>query len=125
MEQIRLPYSLKNIPMASENEYLKQFVGQLSKFQHNLTWRVYNYLNPKAPRDHNENYEFKCEYTPPRVDISGGRRCDLCLQEKLTICLADPKTTLNSRSEMVSKCRHKRNSLKNMICFKTYFISTI
>ena len=40
--------------------------------------------------------------------ISGGRRCDLCLQEKLTICLADPKTTLNSRSEMVSKCRHKR-----------------
>ena len=39
--------------------------------------------------------------------ISGGRRCDLCLQEKLTICLADPKTTLNSRSEMVSKCHHK------------------
>ena len=38
----------------------------------------------------------------------GSRRCDLCLQEKLEICLADPEKTLNTRSEMVSKCRHKR-----------------
>ena len=38
----------------------------------------------------------------------GGRQCDLCLQEKLVICLADPEKTLNSRTEIVSKCRHKR-----------------
>ena len=38
---------------------------------------------------------------------NGARRCDLCIQEKLLIGLADPKTTLNSRNELTSKCRHK------------------
>ena len=33
--------------------------------------------------------------------------CDLCLQEKLVIGLSNPKTTLNSRNELASKCRHK------------------
>ena len=37
----------------------------------------------------------------------GSRRCDLCLSEKLVIALSDPETTLNSRSELTSKCRHK------------------
>ena len=38
---------------------------------------------------------------------NGARRCDLCLQEKLVIGLSNPKTTLNSRNELASKCRHK------------------
>ena len=38
---------------------------------------------------------------------TGHRRCNLCIQEKLVIGLADPKTTLNSRNELASKCRHK------------------
>lgn len=33
--------------------------------------------------------------------------CDLCLSEKTAICLADPKCTLNSRKELMNKCRHK------------------
>ena len=36
----------------------------------------------------------------------GTRRCNLCLEEKLTILQADPTTTLNKRSELVAKCRH-------------------
>ena len=35
------------------------------------------------------------------------KRCDLCLTEKLSIINADKTTTLNKRSELVSKCRHK------------------
>ena len=38
---------------------------------------------------------------------SGSKRCDLCLTEKLLIAKADPKTLLNKRSEIVSKCRHR------------------
>ena len=34
-------------------------------------------------------------------------RCDLCLQEKVNIIMADPSTSLNRRSELTSKCRHK------------------
>ena len=36
----------------------------------------------------------------------GSRRCNLCLEEKLTILQADPTTTLNKRSELVAKCCH-------------------
>ena len=37
----------------------------------------------------------------------GGSRCNLCLTEKLTILKASQNTTLNTRSELTSKCRHK------------------
>ena len=36
----------------------------------------------------------------------GSRRCDLCCTEKLLIVKADTETLLNSRSEIISKCRH-------------------
>ena len=39
------------------------------------------------------------------------KRCDLCISEKLLIAKADPKTLLNKRSEIISKCRH-RNKFK-------------
>ena len=37
----------------------------------------------------------------------GSKLCDLCLVEKTVIALANPKTTLNSRSEVLFKCKHK------------------
>ena len=37
----------------------------------------------------------------------GARRCDLCLTEKMIIAAANPHTTLNKRSELVSTCRHR------------------
>ena len=41
----------------------------------------------------------------------GSKRCDLCLTEKLLIAKADPRTLLNKRSEIVSKCRHRNKFL--------------
>lgn len=35
------------------------------------------------------------------------RSCQLCLSEKTLISLADPSKSLNKRSEIISKCRHK------------------
>ena len=68
----------------------------LSKYIHSLKETNTNYkIQWKI---HAKAYSYTC----------GARRCDLCLLEKLAICLADPETTLNKRSEMVSKCRHKR-----------------
>ena len=45
---------------------------------------------------------------------SGGKRCDLCLTEKLTILLADQDTILNKRDEILNKCPHRRK-----YCLKT------
>ena len=35
------------------------------------------------------------------------KRCDLCATEKLKIRDEDKSVSLNKRSELVSKCRHK------------------
>ena len=43
--------------------------------------------------------------------LSGGKICDLCLLEKVTILMADPRVTLNKRDEIMSKCMHKRKYL--------------
>ena len=37
-----------------------------------------------------------------------GKHCDLCACEKLSIALGDPDTTLNSRTEILAKCRGKK-----------------
>ena len=37
----------------------------------------------------------------------GARHCDLCLVEKTIIVTAEPKSTLNSRSELLYMCKHK------------------
>ena len=40
---------------------------------------------------------------------SGGRCCDLCISEKMTILLADQRYSLNQRNELLAKCPHKRS----------------
>ena len=39
---------------------------------------------------------------------SGSKRCDLCITEKLTILLTNPRQNLTQRTELLSKCSHKR-----------------
>ena len=51
-----------------------------------ITWEIFRKAAP-----------YKC----------GARRCDLCLTEKMVIAAANPHTTLNKRSELVSTCRHR------------------
>ena len=41
------------------------------------------------------------------VYTAGAKFCDVCLTEKTYIMLAEPKTSLNTRSEILNKCRHK------------------
>ena len=46
----------------------------------------------------------------------GSKTCNLCLEEKLAIIQADPTSTLNKRSELIGKCRHKSKfKLKSLI----------
>ena len=39
--------------------------------------------------------------------VCGSRTCNLCITEKFEILQCDPKITLNKRSEIVGKCRHR------------------
>ena len=37
----------------------------------------------------------------------GSRKCDLCITEKYEILKSDPENTLNRRTEIAIKCRHR------------------
>ena len=39
---------------------------------------------------------------------AGGRSCDLCLEEKIFILKSNKDKTLNKRSELFTKCRHRK-----------------
>ena len=41
------------------------------------------------------------------VYTAGAKFCDLCLTEKTYFILAEPKESVNIRSEILNKCRHK------------------
>ena len=41
------------------------------------------------------------KYRPSR------KKCGLCLEEKTMILMTDPNKTLNSRKELIAKCRHR------------------
>ena len=41
------------------------------------------------------------------VYTAGAKFCDVCLTEKTHIMLAEPKESLNVRSEILNTCRHK------------------
>ena len=51
--------------------------------------------------------------------ICGSRKCDLCLSEKLVIARAEPGKLLNSRAEIISKCRHQNKFTLKNFKFKT------
>ena len=80
----------KNRHSTALSKYVHSLKDQ--NIEHKITWKI-----------NSKGYPFQC----------GGKSCDLCLQEKLTICLADPEKTLNRRTEIVSKCRHKRKFTLN------------
>ena len=54
---------------------------------------------------------------------SGGKKCDLCLTEKMAILFADPHETLNSRDEIMTMCRHRRELMLDKV--KPHFLQTI
>ena len=62
----------------------------------------------------NQNQAHSLDWSIVGLAPSYGRKvrmCHLCLLEKTSISLADPKKTLNKRNEIISKCRHRDKML--------------
>ena len=57
---------------------------------YNITWTIKRRVQPYSPRS---------------------KTCSLCLWEKYFIITVDRRNTLNSRSELVPTCRHKKKHL--------------
>ena len=68
---------------------LSQYIWQLKdeRKNHSISWKILKRCQT-----------YKC----------GTRNCDLCTAEKVYILMSDPKSSLNKRSELISKCRHRK-----------------
>ena len=87
------------------------FVGEFSSVENATELSKYIWLC----KDKGQNFEIKWKII--RIASShktGSKFCQLCLTEKLIILTSDQKTSLNKRSELLSKYRHKTKfKLKN------------
>ena len=84
---------------ASFNNKEKENSTELSKYiwklkaeqtPYDISWKIIKQAKPYSPTT---------------------KRCNLCLWEKYHITTANKEKTLNSRSELISTCRHKRKFL--------------
>ena len=71
---------------------LSNYIWDLKKasIPYKLDWQILRRTKPYNPRS---------------------RKCMLCLWEKFHIITTDKSTSLNSRSELMNKCRHMKGSL--------------
>ena len=84
-------------------------------YSHQQSFRDKKYQSSTALSKHiwslkekNTNFEIKWEVRKKAMEYQNTTgRCNLCVAEKLAIIRADKKTSLNKRSELVSKCRHE------------------
>ena len=72
---------------------------ELSKY----LWKV-----KEENADYNLQWSIKAYPSPYKC---GTKKCDLFLTEKTIIARSDPKKVLNKRTELVSKCRHRKKFL--------------
>ena len=68
MEQVRYDYSMKNIPIPSEQEFIIELISSVEKFIKNLKWRSHHYLNPAQQTANKKTFGFNSTCPPPKVD---------------------------------------------------------
>jgi len=101
----------------SETEFKTRFYNHKQSFK-NPNKRNATELSKSVWNNKDAGYNPKITWSIITKTIPyqpGARTCQLCLTEKLAILQADPTTTLNKRSELYGKCRHKNKfKLKNL-----------
>ena len=67
MEKVNFNYSLKNIPIPSNNLYLKTLIDKISSLIRRMRWKAYFFDNPDQRKESNSNhFGFHFEYSPPQ-----------------------------------------------------------
>ena len=97
----------------TENQFKTRYRSHLSSFR-NIKYRNSTELSKYiwTLKDSNVQYSIKWKVIKrcrPYSNIS--KRCNLCLHEKFVIMYHPELCSLNSRSEFVTACRHRRKFL--------------
>ena len=77
---------------------------RLSTHEHETSLSTYIWSLKDQGKEYSIRWEIAKKSTPYRC---GGRSCTLCTEEKLFILQGDKNKMINSKSELISKCRHK------------------
>ena len=96
---------------STKNEFKTRFLQHMSSFNTTLK-KSSTTLARYVQKLKKSNTEFQITWSikaKAHTFSSGSKQCDLCLTEKLTILKADPRTLINKRDELLSKCLHKNN----------------
>lgn len=67
MERRDFKYSMKNIPLPSNSEYITRLIEKTEEFIKRLRWRSYFHLHPEARPQHKETYGFRTRKLPPTI----------------------------------------------------------
>ena len=66
MEQVNFDYSLKNIAIPTQKEYLIELISSVNIFIANIKWRCFHFLNPVNNKQ-KETFGFKTTNPPPSI----------------------------------------------------------
>ena len=84
------------------NNHTNSFINPAKKHSTALSTYVWN-LN-RREMQHNIRWSIESE---PKPYTGGGRTCDLCIIEKTMIARSKTEESLNRRTEIMAKCRHR------------------
>ena len=84
------------------------------KYMYVRTYLKYMIVHKYVRQLNDKNIDFKIKWNiiaRSRPYSSGKRYCNLCLTEKYFIATSKEPNILNKKSEIISKCRHRRKHL--------------
>ena len=100
----------------AETEFKLRFYNHESSFknyQHRSKTTLSQYV--WKMKEEGEPFEIKWNLlSKSRPYVCGSRKCDLCISEKFEILKNQTNKTLNKRTEIANKCKHRAKfKLKN------------
>ena len=97
----------------SSNKFIQRYQQHTSNFR-NLNQKSQTTLSTEVRKLIRENINFELQWRILQTShpyIGGGNKCSLCLAEIYWIIFKPAESTLNSRQEFMSKCRHQKKYL--------------
>ena len=67
MKRAAFNYSTKNIPVASNKEYIKQLIDKTEQFLCRMRWKAFHFLN-REKAEEKETFGFKTKNCPPVIE---------------------------------------------------------
>ena len=68
MDRINLSFSLKNIPLPSNNSYLKALIDKVENLLRRMRWKAFFFDNPEEAANNN-NFGLSSDCTPPKSTL--------------------------------------------------------